>query len=49
MRLKLATALLGDTIAANLFMVGYAWQRGTGAAFSKAALMKRGGVERRCR
>jgi indolepyruvate ferredoxin oxidoreductase len=25
---KLATALLGDSIATNLFMVGYAWQRG---------------------
>ncbi len=24
----LATALLGDSIAANLFMLGYAWQRG---------------------
>ncbi|HUD40728.1 MAG TPA: indolepyruvate ferredoxin oxidoreductase family protein [Dokdonella sp.] len=24
----LATALLGDTIAANLFMLGYAWQKG---------------------
>jgi len=25
---KLATALMGDSIATNLFMVGYAWQRG---------------------
>src|SRR5690606_4437798 len=25
---RLATALLGDAIAANLFMLGYAWQRG---------------------
>jgi indolepyruvate ferredoxin oxidoreductase len=25
---KLATALMGDSIAANLFMMGYAWQRG---------------------
>jgi indolepyruvate ferredoxin oxidoreductase len=25
---QLATALLGDSIAANLFMLGYAWQRG---------------------
>ena len=25
---ELATALLGDTIAANLFMLGYAWQKG---------------------
>ncbi len=25
---KLATALLGDAIATNLFMLGYAWQRG---------------------
>ena len=36
---KLATALLGDTIAANLFMVGYAWQRGL-VPLSEAALMK---------
>jgi len=25
---RLATALMGDTIATNLFMLGYAWQRG---------------------
>jgi indolepyruvate ferredoxin oxidoreductase len=25
---KLATALMGDSIAANLFMMGYAWQKG---------------------
>ena len=25
---QLGTALLGDTIAANLFMLGYAWQKG---------------------
>lgn len=25
---RIATALLGDTIATNLFMVGYAWQKG---------------------
>ncbi len=25
---KLATALMGDSIATNLFMIGYAWQRG---------------------
>jgi indolepyruvate ferredoxin oxidoreductase len=25
---KLATALMGDSIASNLFMVGYAWQKG---------------------
>ncbi len=25
---RLATALLGDSIAANLFMLGYAWQKG---------------------
>jgi indolepyruvate ferredoxin oxidoreductase len=25
---KLATALLGDSIASNLFMLGYAWQKG---------------------
>jgi indolepyruvate ferredoxin oxidoreductase len=36
----LATALLGDSIAANLFMLGYAWQRGlvplSGAAIDRA-------------
>ena len=26
---RLAVALLGDSIAANLFMLGYAWQKGT--------------------
>src|SRR3546814_15996478 len=25
---RIATRLLGDSIAANLFMLGYAWQRG---------------------
>src|SRR3546814_13971633 len=25
---KIATALLGDAIGSNLFMLGYAWQRG---------------------
>src|SRR5690606_38039867 len=25
---QLATALMGDAIASNLFMLGYAWQRG---------------------
>ncbi|MBK1669663.1 indolepyruvate ferredoxin oxidoreductase [Rhodovibrio sodomensis] len=26
---RIATALMGDSIATNLFMLGYAWQRGT--------------------
>jgi indolepyruvate ferredoxin oxidoreductase len=34
----LATALLGDAIAANLFLLGYAWQKGT-IPLSHAALM----------
>ena len=25
---ELATALLGDSIARNMFMLGYAWQKG---------------------
>ena len=36
---KLATALLGDTIASNLFMVGYAWQKGL-LPLSENALMR---------
>ncbi|SDF97823.1 indolepyruvate ferredoxin oxidoreductase [Limimonas halophila] len=36
---ELATGLLGDSIAANLFMVGYAWQRGL-IPLSEAALMQ---------
>ncbi len=36
---ELATALLGDTIAANLFMLGYAWQKGW-VPVSHAALMR---------
>ncbi len=34
---KLATALMGDAIAANMFMVGYAWQQG-GIPLSRAAI-----------
>ncbi|MQX38107.1 indolepyruvate ferredoxin oxidoreductase family protein [Roseospira navarrensis] len=34
---RVATALLGDSIAANLFMVGYAWQTGL-IPISRAAL-----------
>jgi len=36
---ELATALLGDTIAANLFMLGYAWQKGW-VPLSHEALMR---------
>ncbi|MEM6666947.1 MAG: DUF6537 domain-containing protein, partial [Pseudomonadota bacterium] len=35
----MATTLLGDAIAANLFMLGYAWQKGT-IPLSEAALMR---------
>ncbi|QBE63576.1 indolepyruvate ferredoxin oxidoreductase family protein [Pseudoduganella lutea] len=36
---KLATALMGDSIAANLFMLGYAWQRGR-IPLTEAALLR---------
>ena len=36
---RLATALMGDAIAANLFMLGYAWQRGR-IPLSEAALLR---------
>jgi indolepyruvate ferredoxin oxidoreductase len=36
---KLATALMGDSIAANLFMLGYAWQRGR-IPLGEAALLR---------
>ena len=36
---KLATALMGDSIAANLFMMGYAWQKGR-IPLSEAALLR---------
>jgi indolepyruvate ferredoxin oxidoreductase len=36
---KLATALMGDSIAANLFMLGYAFQRGR-IPLSEAALLR---------
>ncbi len=36
---KLATALMGDGIATNLFLLGYAWQRGL-VPVSEAALLR---------
>ncbi|HYE41599.1 MAG TPA: indolepyruvate ferredoxin oxidoreductase family protein, partial [Ramlibacter sp.] len=36
---KLATALMGDSIAAKLFMMGYAWQKGL-IPLSEAALLR---------
>jgi indolepyruvate ferredoxin oxidoreductase len=36
---KLATALMGDSIAANLFMLGYAWQQGR-IPLTEAALLR---------
>jgi indolepyruvate ferredoxin oxidoreductase len=36
---KLATALMGDAIATNMFMLGYAWQKGW-IPLSEAAVMK---------
>ncbi len=36
---RLATALLGDSIATNLFMLGYAWQRGF-VPLSEASLLR---------
>jgi indolepyruvate ferredoxin oxidoreductase len=36
---KLATALMGDSIAANLFMLGYAWQKGR-VPLTEAALLR---------
>ncbi|MCW9034779.1 MAG: indolepyruvate ferredoxin oxidoreductase family protein [Rhodospirillales bacterium] len=36
---QLATALLGDSIASNLFMVGFAWQKGM-LPISEEAIMK---------
>jgi indolepyruvate ferredoxin oxidoreductase len=36
---KLATALMGDSIAANLFMLGYAWQKGR-IPLTEAALLR---------
>ncbi|MCW2038961.1 indolepyruvate ferredoxin oxidoreductase family protein [Xanthomonas campestris] len=36
---QLATALLGDAIASNLFVLGYAWQHGL-VPLSRAALMR---------
>jgi indolepyruvate ferredoxin oxidoreductase len=36
---KLATALMGDSIAANLFMLGYAWQKGL-IPLSEASLLR---------
>ncbi|HEX5804234.1 MAG TPA: indolepyruvate ferredoxin oxidoreductase family protein, partial [Azospira sp.] len=46
---RLATALLGDAIATNLFMLGYAWQRGmvplTLASILRAIEINGAGVE----
>ncbi|MGZ3253652.1 MAG: DUF6537 domain-containing protein, partial [Burkholderiaceae bacterium] len=36
---KIATALLGDTLATNMFMLGYAWQKGW-VPLSEAAIQK---------
>ncbi|RJG04942.1 indolepyruvate ferredoxin oxidoreductase family protein [Noviherbaspirillum cavernae] len=36
---KVATALMGDTIATNMFMLGYVWQKGW-VPLSEAAIMK---------
>ena len=36
---RLATRLLGDAIASNLFLVGYAWQKGL-IPLSEAAIMQ---------
>jgi indolepyruvate ferredoxin oxidoreductase len=36
---RLATALMGDSIAANLFMLGYAWQKGL-VPLSQASLQR---------
>ncbi len=36
---RVATALMGDSIATNMFMLGYAWQRGW-VPLSEAALLK---------
>ena len=36
---KIATALMGDSIATNMFMLGYAWQRGW-VPLSEEALLK---------
>ena len=36
---KIATALMGDAIATNMFMLGYAWQRGW-VPLTEASLMK---------
>jgi indolepyruvate ferredoxin oxidoreductase len=45
----LATALLGDSIAANIFMVGYAWQKGlvpvTAAAIERALELNKVAVD----
>ncbi|MBL8673933.1 MAG: indolepyruvate ferredoxin oxidoreductase family protein, partial [Rhodospirillales bacterium] len=46
---RLATALLGDSIATNLFMMGYAWQKGlnpiSGAAIDRAIELNGAAVE----
>src|SRR3546814_4259964 len=46
---RIATALLGDSIATNLFMLGYAWQKGlvplSAAAIDKAIELNQVAVE----
>ncbi len=46
---RIATALMGDAIATNLFIVGYAWQKGflplTEASILKAIEINKAGVE----
>jgi indolepyruvate ferredoxin oxidoreductase len=46
---RIATALLGDSIATNLFMLGYAWQKGlvpvSGAALDRAIALNGVAVE----
>src|SRR3546814_15338899 len=46
---RIATALLGDSIAPNLFMLGYAWQKGlvplSAAAIAKAIELNQLAVE----
>jgi indolepyruvate ferredoxin oxidoreductase len=46
---RLATSLLGDSIATNMFLLGYAWQRGlvpvSGEALARAIELNRTAVE----
>ena len=36
---QIATALMGDSIATNMFMLGYAWQKGQ-VPLTEASIMK---------